>query len=231
VGFPDTPAGHVDRDRRIDGPESQTNQEKGTLMRHLPLVLLVVAALLSQPAIASAQEKPYLIHAGVGFAKALNDGAPGGSVGLEAGMIYRIPSSPRVGIGAEIGYLMLGSATNTLYDALGNYYTQTAKWSSIPVMAQLYFFPQLKGPTPVLTAGLGLYPIKLNYSEEAAIGAAYGQYATDVTTTDLGLNFGGGFLFGTSRSPMRFGLDARFHLIMTDVESTNLITAMGRIYF
>jgi hypothetical protein len=200
-------------------------------MRHLPLVLLVLVALLSQPVAASAQEKPYLVHAGVGFAKALNDGAPGGSLGLEAGMIYRIPSSPRVGIGVEIGYLMLGSATNTIYDNSGNYYTETAKWPSIPVMADIYYFPQLKGPTPVLTAGLGLYSIKLSYSEEAAIGADFGQYATDITNTDLGLNFGGGFLFGTSRSPMRFGFDARFHLIMTEVESTNLITAMGRIYF
>ena len=200
-------------------------------MRHLPFVLLVVVALLSQPVTAVAQEKPYLIHAGLGYAKALNDGAPGGSIGLEAGMIYRIPSSPRVGIGAEIGYLMLGSITNSLYDGYGSYYNETAKWSSIPVMAQIYYFPQLKGPTPVLTVGLGLYPIKLNYSEEAGVGTAYGQYATDATKTDLGLNFGGGFLFGTSRSSMRFGIDARFHLVMTDVESTNLITAMGRIYF
>lgn len=200
-------------------------------MRHLPLVLLVVVALLSQPVTASAQEKPYLIHAGLGYCKVINDGAPGGSLGLEAGMIYRIPSSPRVGIGAEIGYLMLGSVTNSLSDDFGNYYTETAKWSSIPVMAEIYYFPQLKGPTPVLAVGLGLYPIKLNYSEEAGIGGAFGQRALDLTTTDLGLNFGGGFLYGTSRSPMRFGFDARFHLIMTEVESTNLITAMGRIYF
>lgn len=199
-------------------------------MRHLPLVLLVVVALLSQPVTASAQEKPYLIHAGLGYCKVLNDGAPDGSVGLQAGMIYRIPSSPRVGIGAEIGYLMLGSVTSSS-SVYGDYMTVTAKWSSIPVMAQIYFFPQLKGPTPVLTAGLGLYPIKVNADASASAGGYTASASASETSTDLGLNFGGGFLFGTSRSPMRFGFDARFHLIMTDIESTNLITAMGRIYF
>ncbi len=200
-------------------------------MRHLAVVMLVVLGLLiSQAAIASAQEKPYLIHAGLGYCKALNDGAPDGSVGLEAGMIYRIPSSPRVGIGAEIGYLMLGSVTYTDY-YFTNYAELTAKWSSIPVMAEIYYFPQLRGPTPVLTAGVGLYPIKIKIDAETSVGSYYGTGTTSETNTDLGLNLGGGFLFGTARSPIRFGLDARFHLIMTDVESTNLITAMGRLYF
>jgi hypothetical protein len=206
------------------------NLKKGASMRHLLVALLVILVLLSLPVAASAQEKPYLIHAGIGYCKVLNDGAPGGSVGLEAGMIYRIPSSPKVGIGAEIGYLMLGSVTYS-EQYFGDYATLTGKWSSIPVMAQLYYFPQLRGPGPVLTAGLGLYPIKITVDAEAGVGGYYGAATTTTTNTDFGLNFGGGFLFGTSRNSMRFGIDARFHLIMTDVESTNLITAMGRIYF
>jgi hypothetical protein len=199
-------------------------------MRRVPVALLVVLALLCLPVTASAQEKPYLIHAGLGFAKVLNDGAPDGSIGLEAGMIYRIPSSPRVGIGAEIGYLMLGSISVTGY--YGNIaYEEEHKWSSTPVTGEIYFFPQLKGPTPVLSAGLGLYPIKVKADAAASAGGYSATASASDTSTDLGLNLGGGFLFGTSRNSMRFGIDARYHMIMTDIESTNLITAMGRIYF
>jgi hypothetical protein len=195
-------------------------------MRHLPIALLLILALVCAPASASAQEKPYLVHFGLGFAKATNTNAPDGSVGLQAGMIYRIPSSPKVGIGAEIGYVMLGSNTLTLYDGF-NSYEEEYKWSTVPVTAQVYFFPQLRGPTPVLTAGVGFYSLKIEAS------AASGGYSASASATDtkLGLNFGGGFLFGSSRSSMRFGIDARYHMIMTDVETTNVICGLGRLYF
>jgi hypothetical protein len=191
----------------------------------------VVLALVCVPVTASAQEKPYLIHAGLGYCKVLNDGAPDGSIGLQAGMIYRIPSSPKVGIGAEIGYLMLGSVSVSESDYYGNYRNVDVKWSAIPVNAEIFYFPQLKGPTPILMAGLGLYPIKVKADASASIGGYSGAASASTTNTDLGINLGGGFLFGESRSTMRFGFDARFHIIMTDVESTNMITAMGRIYF
>ena len=199
-------------------------------MRSIPIVLLVVLALVLPPATASAAEKPYLVHFGVGFSKALTDGAPGGSVGLQAGLIYRLQQTPQVGIGGEIGYMMLGSNTNTVYDGVISA-EETAKWSTVPITGQIYYFVHPSMSTPFLTAGLGMYQFRLNYDASASgFGNSY-AISADVSETDFGLNVGAGMLFGTSRNQIRFGADARLHMIMTEGDATNVIAILGRLYF
>jgi hypothetical protein len=53
----------------------------------------------------------------------------------------------------------------------------------------------------------------------------------DLSETDFGVNAGLGFLFGQPQSQLRFGADGRFHIVMTEDESWNIIAVMGRIFF
>jgi hypothetical protein len=196
------------------------------------MIHLAIAALALVPAVASAQaQKPYMIHGGLGYTAALNDGAPSGSLGLQGGVIYRLEGTPEVGIGGEFGYFMLGTNSATVADLFGNYYTEKAKWSTLSLIGEFYYFVSPKISTPYLVGGIGVYPVKLTYSQEAAIGVDYASASVDLSETDFGVNAGLGFLFGQPQSQLRFGADGRFHIVMTEDESWNIIAVMGRIFF
>ena len=195
-------------------------------------ILVVVLALALVPAGASAQsaKKPYMLHGGLGYTAALNDGAPSGSLGLQGGVIYRLQGSPQVGIGGELGYFMLGSVTNSYYDGVVAY-EEKASWSAIPLLGELYYFVSPKVSTPYLVGGLGIYPFKISYSAEGSVGGYAGSVSGDISETDFGVNAGLGFLFGQPGSQLRFGADGRLHIIMTEDESTNVLAIMGRLFF
>lgn len=196
-------------------------------MRLGSVILVVVLALAILPAGAIAQsQKPYMIHGGLGYCAALNEGAPDGSVGLHGGIIYRLEGTPEVGIGGEFGYYMLGSTSYTETDGF-NFFEVEAKWTTYPILGELYYFVSPKISTPYLVGGVGVYNLKINV--EAATNVATASLSG--SDTNFGVNGGLGFLFGSPRSQLRFGADGRFHVIMTEGESTQVIAIMGRIFF
>ena len=200
-------------------------------MRLMSVTLVVLIALVLVPARASAEPKPYMIHGGVGFVKALNDNAPDGSIGLHGGLIYRLQNSPQVGIGAEFGYYMLGSESYSESDFYGNYVEVEADWATYPILGEIYFFVTPRTSTPYLVGGLGLYPLKVSVDAAASYNGYGGSASGSETETNMGINGGLGFLFGRPGAQLRFGADGRFHIIMTEGDSTQLIALMGRIFF
>lgn len=177
------------------------------------LVTTVLAAALATPALAAG---PLHVYSGLGFGKVLEDGAPGGGLGINVGLIYQLATSP-IGIGAEASYVMLGKE-----DVLGG----EVKTSTIPVTAQLYYmFPSSSGTSAYIDAGGGFY------STEAKFEANVGGQEADASETDAGINFGGGVKFGSATSTIKFGVDGKYHIIMTEDESTNMITLFARVFF
>ena len=191
------------------------------------LGVLVLAAFLPTP---SHAELPFTIYGQAGFGKIMEDGAPDGGIGFGAGIIYPFANSP-FAIGAELGYDMLGKEEYT--DNIEGFdVSVSAKASVIPVTAQAYYMIPTTGSVGgYLDVGAGFYNVRAKVEASASIGEF--DYSLDDTEseTDLGINLGGGLKFGAPEKSMKFGVDAKFHIIMTEVESTNMITAFGRIYF
>jgi len=197
-------------------------------MQRLSVVLVVLLALALIPAGVEAKPKPYLVHGGLGFVKALNDGAPGGSIGLQGGVLYRLEQSPEIGIGGELGYFLLGTESVDFYDGF-ELIEAAAKWSAIPITGQFYYFLQPTASTPYLTGGVGPYMFEVDYDFSAP---GYGTFLSgDISETDFGVNAGVGMMFGDGQKPLRFGIDGRFPIVLTEEESTNIVAVMGRVFF
>jgi opacity protein-like surface antigen len=197
------------------------------MAKKIAFTFLVLAFCLSAGSVVSAQDKPYILTAGAGFAKWLEDGAPSGSFGFLAGMHYKIPSTPALAIGAEGGYLMLGGEDET--EVIESIPVEASyDLSAIPITGQVTYFIGDEGAQamPFVTAGGGFYQLRTSV-EASAMGVSLSD--TD-TSSEVGMNFGGGVKMNTDSS-VSFGADARFHLVFTEGESTNLLTVMGRVFF
>jgi hypothetical protein len=198
------------------------------------LVIVVSPLLLMITGMASAAQGANVFHAGLGYSKDIDEVVatemPGGSLGITVGAIHRFRPMGRTGIGAEVGYHMLGSTTDD--DLLsGDQFKST--WSVIPITGQFYFMPRPGGNGVVLTGGFGLYRTKEKYTYSISNGANSGEHS--YTAGDFGFNLGGGVMFGELMSGrMRLGVSGRLNLIMTDVlfsdGSMPLLTIMACMY-
>ncbi len=190
------------------------------------LAVLAVAAMLVI-SVQPAQAQDLSFYGGLGFAKVLNDGGPDGSLGITAGVMYPLSGAEGLSIGGETGYLMLGKIEETVC-FFGDCYGFESTWSMIPITGQVWYeVPTAGSVTPMLTGGLGLYMLRWNVEVDAG---DLSDSDSD-SETDLGINFGGGLKFGDPDAGIKFGADARFHLIMTEEESTKLLTVMARVFF
>jgi len=188
-------------------------------------VLLAVLGLAAILPMSAAAELPFTIYGGAGFGKWMEDNAPDGGVGFGAGIIYPFQNSP-FAIGADLGYQMLGS-----YDGVYGLVDEVAeiKLSVIPVTAQGYYMIPVSGSVaPYLGAGVGFYNMRTKVEYKVDLPLLQ-EFDDTYSSTDMGINLGGGLKFGGADSKMKFGADARFHIIMTEDESTNLVTVFGRI--
>jgi len=176
------------------------------MAKKLAFLVLAFAFCLTIVSTAAAQDRPLMLTVHAGFAKLMEDNAPSGSFGVGGGIAYMLQSMPNVAIGAEASYLNLGSDAGL-------------DWSVIPVTAQIMFFFQSSGPTtvPFMDAGVGLYNLRVKYE---------GNTESD---NKAGINFGGGLKLGGGR--MAFGAEARYHVVFTEHDSTNMLTIMGKLFF
>lgn len=194
-------------------------------------VLLAVLALAAVVPTQAAAELPFTIYGGAGFGKWMEDGAPDGGIGIGAGIIYPFENSP-FAIGGELGYQMLGSYDYSYSGAVADASAEV-KFSAIPVTAQGYYMIPVQGSVaPYVDLGLGFYSMRWKYDFEAGV-EGLGSIGLDDTQseTDLGINLGGGLMFGEPDAKLRFGADLKYHIVMTENESTSIITAFGRVYF
>lgn len=187
-------------------------------------VLVALSVVMGMATVAAASpdsQKPLCFHGGLGFGKMMEDGAPGGSVGFGLGLIYQKPASTW-GFGLDTGYLMLGSTELTGQGAAGDE-TWDMSFNVLPVTTQIY--KQFGNPQSTrfyVDGGLGLY----NVSSSIDIP---GGSSDSESNTDFGLNGGLGARFGSPDAKLTFGLDMKYHNVMSD-ESLGLFTALGRLY-
>ena len=199
------------------------------MTKSLSLVAVLVA-LLIVPAVAGADQLPFLLHGSLGFGKMLEDNAPSGGIGLGAGIIYPLEGS-QIAIGGDIGFQMLGSSDETYMD-YGGTVKATYKTSTIPITAQAYYmFPYTETLTFYGDVGLGLYSVRGTADVEVSAGGYSVSSSTTSSDTKLGLNGGVGARFGDPNAQISFGADLKYHVIMTDVENTDVITIYGRIFY
>jgi len=200
--------------------------------KKLTLVVSVVALSVCLAASASAQdEKPYLLSVGGGFSKMVEDGAPSGSFCLGGGVHYLIPSVDGFALGAEFSWLSFGSEDMS-GEVLGTTMDLELSSSAIVVTGQAsYFVPTSSKASPFVTGGGGLYNMRA-HSEGSMSSELLGKVSVDETdsSSEFGINFGGGVKVDTE-GRVGFGADVRFHIVFTEVESTNLLTVMGRLFF
>lgn len=199
-------------------------------MRGMFSVFVALACVALLPGQAVSAASPFTIYGGLGYGKIMEDNAPDGSVGFSGGVIYQ-PQNLPVAFGGEIGYLMLGKNEISYYEK-GVEASAALKWSTIPITGQLYYMVPTSGSVvPFVDVGGGFY--NLRAKAEASADTEYGDFSVSGSDseTKFGINFGGGLQFGNPESRFSFGADARYHVIMTDVENTNLLTLFGRVYY
>ena len=200
-------------------------------MGRVVVVLTLVVLAVGSASIASAK-LPFLVYGQVGYGKLMEDNAPNGSIGFGGGIIYKVPSKPVVGLGAEVSYVMVGKEDETVGDGEVSV-TGEVSLAVIPITGQVYYFMPTEGTTdPYVTGGFGVYMSRAKVKVSANLGQ-FGSYSTEETdsSSDFGFNLGGGVKFGKDDAKLGFGADARYHVIMTDNDSTSMITLFGRVYF
>ncbi len=175
-------------------------------MRGLGTVALVALAMLLLCAGPAGAQASLAGSIYAGYARSVDSDAPNGSVGFR-GNVFVMPD-PVLGLGAEVGYHMLGEKDNVSEKA----------WQ---VTGQLIARGVVGSVRPYATAGLGVYDISQSLEH------------SDLTVSEskFGFNLGGGVQFKPSPGPIGFGVEARWHDVLTEGTSTNLLTVMAGITF
>jgi hypothetical protein len=194
-------------------------------MRNAAILALFIA--LSAPTVGLGS--PVSVNCGVGYNKSVNEGAPDGAVGIHGSLLVK--AQRNLSAGLEVGYLDLGTYYTVLFgsqaDAIGS-----ADVTQIPITAGFEYNLSPEGTMhPLLVGGVGLYVSKID-AEVTVLGQQGSLTLSDSSTeTDLGFNLGSGIKFGRESQTVRFGADARFHVVLTEEESTRMVNVMGRLYF
>jgi hypothetical protein len=194
-------------------------------------MLLLLAVGLAAEA-APTRERPMWGYGGVGFARALNEEMPGGSIAAHVGFLHRLTSDPAYAVGGEAQWLNLGSSTRsrTIGDTHGlkNDYSYTV----VPVTFQISYIPSPSPENPHVagTLGAGIYSVKQVWENRRNSGMP-SLPAKEVTNDAVpGFNAGGGVVYGSKKAALRFGLEARFHFVLTEDRSLSIVTLLGRLY-
>ena len=121
---------------------------------------------------------------------------------------------------------MLGSKEES-YSDFGATGTMDLSMSTIPITGQAYyFFPSGDNLSFYGDVGAGFYSMR---SSVDVTGVAGGSSSD--SEMEFGINGGAGARFGDPDAQITFGVDVKYHVVMTEGESTDIITAYGRIFF
>jgi hypothetical protein len=188
------------------------------------LLLVTCTALAFAADSGSATKKDqWDFHAGAGFAKLTNSGAPGGSIGGQVGANYVV--NEMFEVGPMLGFYALGSSSAGGVDV---------KSSVIPITGNVVLnLGSGSSIHPYITGGVGAYMMRASAS--GTVGGV--DYSASSTSTQLGGNAGAGFE-ATGSGSMGYGAEARFHIVKGEKdsegntgESGKVITIMATAHF
>ena len=200
----------------------------------LVAILFAGISLSFRPALAATptEAKQLWGYAGAGFAASINDDLPGGSIGLQGGMFYRLNRMPALAVGGEIDWMRLGSGTQALDFGAAGTINQDVSLTAVPITLQAYALVPVKGKTqPIVTVGLGIYTVKTDFETQGHAAGLGIEPKYSESETKPGLNFGGGLKLEPENSGLRLGFDARFHLVHASGQTLNILAILGRVYF
>lgn len=151
---------------------------------------------------------------------------PGGSFGVRGNVFAML--DPVLGVGAELGYLGLGS--DDVQIDVGEVTDAELGYSAFQATAQGIARGTRGTVRPFGTLGLGLYSVR------ASLKTDFGDDSD--SESKFGVNLGGGIQIKPSASSISFGLEARWHTVFDgwfndDVEESALdvLTVMAEINF
>lgn len=181
-------------------------------MRFIKLTLcgLVAAAVFTAPAFAQTTPPSWSLYAG--YSNATGEGTPDGSFAVRGNGFYNL--SPVMGVGAELGYHSLGSLEFTDPITSTTMEVSTSAWQFTPEVRARGVSGSVR---PYAMAGLGMYNLRASVDGVSA------------SETEFGFNFGAGAQFGSGSTT--FGIEGRWHSIMTEGDATDIVGFMGGINF
>lgn len=168
-------------------------------------LLLVLGSSLAVAAEATKTDQ-WDFYGGVGFAKEMESGAPGGSIAGQVGANYMVNES--IEIGPMVGFYALGKTEVTVGNS-----TISTKGSVIPIVGVLtYNIPTAGTFKPYLTGGAGIYMFRSSTDN--------GTNSESGSESKFGGNFGVGFEL--AQGSTAYGLDARLHIAKTGSGTSGL---------
>jgi opacity protein-like surface antigen len=174
----------------------------------LKLSALALVATLLFAGQASAEGMSWSLYGGM--SNPTGEGSPDGSFAARANLLYQ--ATPVIGVGGELGYHKFGSEDVDFGG--GPVEVSSSMWQFTPTVKAQSITGSIR---PYGIGGLGMYSFRVSVD------------GTSESDTNFGFNLGGGAEFGTG--PTTFGVEARWHSISTEGESTDMISFMGGINF
>jgi outer membrane protein W len=153
--------------------------------------------------------------------------------GLKTGMIFGATGDYMVNdmwaVGGSVSYLMTkheddGKNAEDVYPGGGLTGEIESKFNVIPIGVHAKFFPPMKDSpiAPYLLAGAGMYMSKYEWSA--------GDYSEEGDESDFGFRGGAGATYAVNEQ-VGINVEADFHSIMTEDESTNVFTVRAGVMF
>lgn len=178
-------------------------------MKFKALVIAALVALSASTAFAAKSQ----IGVGAGTTIPIGDLGDAAGIGFHIGGEYDYMASENLAYGGELTYHKLGSK-----DLSVGTISVDSEFSVIQYTVHgKYFFPAQGDMHPFVKLGAGLYSGKAKV-ESNVLGAS-----GESTSTDFGINFGGGANWKINDN-MGWGVKAAYHYIASDGDAATMIT-------
>lgn len=142
--------------------------------------LLPAALAFAAPALAESRLETLRGHLGLGYAKLLNSGSPGGSLAIGAGVEY--PLRPSLSAGADVGFALLG---NQIFER--GSLTAELDHSLFEALALLHWTPP-RGPIGRVSVGPGVFHARASLNSQGP--AEFSDLPIEETTGGMALSLG-----------------------------------------
>jgi len=193
--------------------------KRGPFSLRMGVLAVSIAAVVPEPAAASFLGD-LKGHLSVGFAQLFVADAPGGSLSVTGGASY--PVTPRFGVGAEIGYHLLGSR-NVERGSI----TASIDYSVFEGVAFLHWIPSRLGPVGIVSVGPGFMSARAELSTTGG-GAGFSDLAVEKVAPAAALDV---TLIRRSNAPVRVGIELGTRVGFLPSDTWTLATARVAFHY
>ena len=180
-------------------------------MKFKAIVVAAFALLVASSAFAANMSQ---VGVNVGTSIPLGTLSDGAGIGFHVGGEYCYMLNEQFGLGGDLVYHKLGSKDVTVGS-----FTASSKFSTLQYTVHgKYMFPATGDVKPYLKVGMGLYSSTAKFESNSSI---VGE--GEATSTDFGLNFGGGADWKIN-DRMGWGLNGAYHYISSEGDAGTMIT-------